>query len=670
MKMGTLPTRDLEFLLHKFNAETPVPLFPGADIRSNPIDVYRCYIVDAVRKLVECDAEVASDAIQRTSSTAAGDLVLVIPRLKLKGVKPQELAQDIASKVSFFWFVLNGALIINLSSIISLMPYPSQLSAVPLIAQPTANGIFVPLNFAVDSLPRLVLPYVLERKGSYGKNLSIGLKEPENPNAGQRRVIVEFSSPNIAKEFHAGHLRSTIIGSYIANLYESMGWDVVKINYLGDWGKQFGLLAVGWERFGSEELFKADPLKHLLDVYAKINALFKPEQDASQQARNNGLDTMEIESRGLFAERNAFFKRMEDGEPEALALWKRFRDVSIERYISTYSRLNIAFDEYSGESTVKPETVQKVENILKERGIYEEDNGSWIIDFKKHGAPSLDIAVVRNRTGTTTYLLRDIAAALERVEKYQFDKMIYVVAAEQDMYFQRVFKTIELMGYADIAASLTHVNFGKVQGMSSRLGTVKLLGDILDECGTAMHEVMRTNEKKYVQVEDPYAVADVVGITAVMVQDMSGKRVNNYPFDITRMTSFEGDTGPYLQYSHARLCSIMRRAQMTSEAIAQADFSLLKEPHAIDLLRIMAQYPDVTIHALKTLEPATILTYLFRLTHQISSGYDVLKVIGAAEGPDVTLARSALYEGARQVLENGMRLLGFTTVERYVVYVD
>lgn len=494
--------------------------------------------------------------------------------------------------------------------------------------------------------------------------MSLGLKEPEKPDAGRKKAIIEFSSPNIAKEFHAGHLRSTIIGAYIANLYESMGWDVVKINYLGDWGKQFGLLAVGWERFGSEELFKVDPLKHLLDVYAKINALFKPEQDASQQARDNGQDTTEIESRGLFAERNAFCKRMEEGEPDALALWRRFRDVSIERYITTYSRLNIAFDEYSGESTVKPETVQRVEAILKEKEIYEENNGSWIINFKKYGAPSLDIAVVRNRTGTTTYLLRDIAAVLERVEKYDFNKMIYVVAAEQDVYFQRVFKVIELMGYTEVAAKLTHINFGKVQGMSSRLGTVKLLGDILDDCGTAMHEVMRTNVQKYTQVEDPYAVADFVGITAVMVQDMSGKRINNYPFDIKRMTSFEGDTGPYLQYSHARLCSIMRKAQMTPELVAQADFSLLKEPHAIDLLRLMAQYPDVTNHAFKTLEPATILTYLFRLTHQISSGYDVIKVIGAAEGPDVTLARSALYEGARQVLENGMRLLGFTPVER------
>ncbi|PGH17591.1 arginine-tRNA ligase [Polytolypa hystricis UAMH7299] len=549
---------------------------------------------------------------------------------------------------------------------VSLREYTCQsrryLCDISLIPSPAPNGIFIPINFNETILPRLILPYIFHRRRLYGQYALAGLREPGNEAAGRKKVIVECSSPNIAKEFHAGHLRSTIIGAYISRLYESMGWDVVKINYLGDWGKQFGLLAVGWEKFGSEELFQKEPLKHLLDVYAKINVLFKPEQDPSQKARDSGQDTSEIESKGFYAQRNAFFKRMEDRVPEALSLWKRFRDISIEQYISMYARLNIAFDEYLGESTVRLEIVGKVEKILIEKGIYEENQGCWIIDFKKHGAPKLDTAVVRNRGGTTTYLLRDVAAVLERVEKHEFDKMIYVVSAEQGMYFQRLFKTIETMGYPDISTKLVHINFGRVQGISSRLRTMKLLGDILDECGTAMHEVMRANEAKYAQVSNPAAVADVVGITAVMVQDMSGKRINNYPFDITRMT---GDTGPYLQYSHARLCSIMRKAQLTPEEVAKADFSLLKEPHAIEILRLLAQYPDVTSVAIRSLEPTTIRTYLFRLTHQVSSAYDVIKVLGPEEGHEVMLARSALYDAVRQVLEYSMRLLGFTPVERY-----
>lgn len=444
-----------------------------------------------------------------------------------------------------------------------------------------------------------------------------------------------------------------------------MGWKVVNLNYLGDWGKQFGLLAVGWKRFGSEELLRQNPLRHLLNVYIEINAIFKKEEDAVKEMRGNGGSTAELESQGLYAERNDFFRRMEEREPEAMALWKRFRDVSIERYISAYARLNIRFDEYSGESQVQPESIHKVEALLLERGILKANNGAMIIDFKEHGAPKLDVAVVRNRQGTSTYLLRDIAGFIERAEKYDFDKSIYVVSSEQDMYFQRLFKIVELMGRSDLASKAQHVNFGKVLGMSSRLGTVRLLGDILDECGTAMHTVMKSNERKYAQVENPESVSDTLGITAVMVQDMTGKRINNYPFDMNRMTSFEGDTGPYLQYTHARLCSIMRKSGFAAEDLFSADFSLLKEQHVIDTLRLMAQYPDVCQTAFKTLEPTTILTYLFKFTHQLSSGYDVVKVIGTEDGVEVSRARAAYYECARLVLNNAMRLLGITPVERY-----
>ncbi|EFE40444.1 hypothetical protein TRV_04838 [Trichophyton verrucosum HKI 0517] len=621
--MASTSIQGLEALLQSLKVSTPIPQFPQANVLFAPADIYRSYIAEVIQKLVECDKDTAYDAVQWANAATNADLMLITARLKLKGINPKQLAEDIVSK------------------------FPST----SLLSQPTANGIFIPLSFCPDTLPKLILPFIFDRRASYGSNPLQGLRDPHDQSSGKKKVIIEFSSPNIAKEFHAGHLRSTIIGAYISNLYESMGWDVVKVNYLGDWGKQFGLLAVGWQRFGSEELFTKEPLKHLLEVYAKINSLFAPEKEASEQARDRGEDTSEIESKGLFAERNAFFQKMEDGDPDAIALWKRFRDVSIERYISTYARLNIKFDVYSGESTVKVSTVEKAEALLKEKGVYTEDNGTWIIDFKKHGAPHLGVAVARTRIGTTTYLLRDIAAALERVEKYQFDKMIYVVSTEQDLYFQRLFKTIELMGYTDVAAKLEHINFGKVMGMSSRLGTVKILSDILDECGSAMHDVMRKNPAKYEQIENPAEVADTLGITAVMVQDMAGKRIHNYPFDIAKMTSFEGDTGPYLQYAHARLCSIVRKVDIDPKEITTANFSLLKEPHAINILRLMAQYPDVTCNAVKTLEPTTILTYLFRLAHQVSSGYDVIKVIGA-ESHEVTVARLALYEGARQVLEN------------------
>jgi len=202
--------------------------------------------------------------------------------------------------------------------------------------------------------------------------------------------------------------------------------------------------------------------------------------------------------------------------------------------------------------------------------------------------------------------------------------------------------------------------------MSTRRGNVKFLDDILADVREVMHEVMRRNEAKYSQVENPEMVADILGISAVMVQDMSGKRVNDYPFDLARMTSFEGDTGPYLQYANARLCSIARKANIPVEELEKADFSLLREPHAVDLIRLMALYPEMVAQTLKTLEPTTILTYLFRLTHQLSSSYDVLNVI-RAPSREIGVARAALYTCAKQVISNGLRLLGLTPVERYAL---
>ena len=618
---------------------------PGVHLLNRPIDIYRVYLAVILTNLTKCPTDLTYHAIQSPSTLASGDLTVPVPRLRLKGKKPNDQCAHMAAN------------------------FPDGHA---LFQKPTASGSHLPIFFTLQSLPRLLLPYIFQRQQSYGNDPDVGLRDPSAPHLGRKKVVVEFSSPNIAKEFHAGHLRSTIIGAFISNLYQSMGWDVIKINYLGDWGKQFGLLAVGWQRFGSEEELARQPLKHLLDVYARINALFKVEENARNQARDEGRDTTEIESQGLYAERNAFFRRMEDGDVEAIRLWRRFRDLSIDRYEFTYGRLGVGFDDYSGESQVQSATIEAVEKLLREKGVYEEQDGSWIIDFDKHGSKGLGFAVVRGRTGTTTYLLRDVAAVLEREEKYAFDKMIYVVSSEQDLYFRRLFKTVQLMGRSDLAQSLQHINFGKVLGMSSRLGNVQLLSDILDQCGTAMHEVMRRNAVKYAQVKDPDTVAESIGISAVMVQDMSGKRINNYPFDISRMTSFEGDTGPYLQYCHARVNSILRKAELKradlvdhlTERPGALDADVTDKKQCVDLLRLMAQYPDVTATALRNLEPSTILTYLFRLTHQLSSCYNVVQVLGSNEGRDVMLARAALYEGARQVLENGMRLLGFTPVDR------
>jgi arginyl-tRNA synthetase len=387
-------------------------------------------------------------------------------------------------------------------------------------------------------LIKTVLSSILKHKSEFGSNPNVGLRDPSDKSKGRQKIIVEFSSPNIAKPFHAGHLRSTIIGGFIANLYAANGWEVIKMNYLGDWGKQYGLLANGYKLYGNEEELLKNPIGHLFDVYVKINKDVGAQEEPIKELREEikakkaqNQDTADLE-RSL-AEKvsvsedekaRQYFKSMEDGDKDALALWQKFRDLSIEKYKQTYARLNIEFDHYAGESQVKRESMEKAYKVLEDTKTSEDSDGAIIIDFTKHGAKKLSKTVIVRKDGTPLYLTRDIAEIIDRYETYHFDKMIYVVAAQQDLHLAQLFKTTELMGRKDVADKCTHINFGMVRGMSTRRGTVKFLDDILKDVAEKMHEVMRVNQKKYEQVENPLQTADTLGITSVMVQDMSGKR--------------------------------------------------------------------------------------------------------------------------------------------------
>lgn len=538
----------------------------------------------------------------------------------------------------------------------------------PLFKEPVVNGIFMAFFFKAAPLTQTVVPLIRNLGQSYGMNKLIGLKDQNDPSKGQKTIIVEFSSPNIAKPFHAGHLRSTIIGGFISNLYDGAGWRVIRINYLGDWGKQYGLLALGFERFGNEEALAKDPINHLYELYVNINKELKAEKEKIEElkAADKKDEAQKIEDEGLDEQARRYFREMTDGDVEALAQWRRFRDLSIVRYQETYARLNIHFDSYSGESQVSESEMEAAAKKLHEMGISSESEGAMVVDFQtlipgKEGK-KLERPIIRKKDGTALYLTRDISELLNRHEKYKFDHMIYVIASQQDLHLKQLFKIIELMGHKDIVDKCQHINFGMVLGMSTRKGTVKFLDDILRDVADKMHEVMQKNEDKYKQVAEPLKTADVLGISSVMIQDMSGKRINNYPFDMDAMTSFEGDTGPYLQYAHARVCSIERKAAIPAEELATADLSLLIEPHAVNLIRVLAQWPDVVQNTLKTLEPTTVTTYLFKVTHVLSSSYDQLKIVGSEK--ELQKARMALYDAARLVIGNGMRLLGLSPVQR------
>ena len=497
----------------------------------------------------------------------------------------------------------------------------------------------------------------------YGVDTSLGLRDGSE--SGRKKVVVEFSSPNIAREFAAAHLRSTVLGAFVANMYEAMGWDVVRLNYLGDWGKHLGLLGVGWQKYGSQRDVneQMDLFRYIHDLYTKMEDELQPEQEARKKARDDGQDTAVLETQGLFAERDATFKRMEDGEPDAIALWKTLRDISIKYYIETYARLNIKFDEYSGESQVSlnPEPVAEVESILKDKGIYEEQDGAWVIDFDKHGA-RLGTATVRGRNGSTTYLLRDIAAVFERFKTYSFDKMLYVVC-EQDVHFRQVFKAVELMGYADIADKMQHITFTKAGGSSSHLGSAQLLGDILDHCEDHMRNVIIASPGQY-SIEGSDVDAKVIGINSLVVQELASKKVHSNGLGFNLMTSLESETGLSLQLCYARVCSAIARIGVysTLEELPHIDYSSLWEAPWCELLRLMVRYPDVIKSAFKTVEPGTIISYLFRVVDELTACLDEAdedesEGEGSAAGTKYA-AQAVLYESVRQILENGMRLLG------------
>ena len=556
------------------------------------------------------------------------------------------------------------------------------------------------------------MPYILDRGSSYGSSLSAASTASDDHDASRKHVIVEFSSPNIGREFDGAHLRSTIIGASIAALYEGMGWHVHRTNFLGDWGKHIGLLAVGWYKYGSDELFEADPLRHLLDVFSRIDDLRKVEQAAVLENDPDGEAEGGGEVNGgqsISDQQDDFLKRMEDGDSDAVALWRRFRDVCIAEYPKLYAKLGIKFDGYSGESEVSQSTLAEVEAVLKEKGIYEYQEGAWVIDFKKHGSKGLPKITARHSNGTTSYLLRDLATVIQRKKKFDFGKMVYVVSAKQDTHFHEVFKTLELMGdeYCELAKTLQHVNFGKVQGLSPRTGSKGLLlGDLLEQCQKAMSEALQSDTdddfRRTCRSNDDETHNDVNEFArlALMSQELSiTKRTSTHIFNLGSdekvVPSLESYAGLKIQRWLDRL-----RCEVEGESTGQRtledetlDYSIFEQEEAYaDVLKLLAQFPNVVKHAFEKLEPSMVLTYLLQVVEMLSivwdgdgdanaasaeiEAHDEVKEAanqhddegeGSALHDETSHSQNPLvgllYECARIVLENGMNLIGMVPIK-------
>uniref|UniRef100_A0A665WCE9 Probable arginine--tRNA ligase, mitochondrial n=1 Tax=Echeneis naucrates TaxID=173247 RepID=A0A665WCE9_ECHNA len=440
-------------------------------------------------------------------------------------------------------------------------------------------------------------------------------------------------SPNIAKKFHAGHLRSTFIGNFIANLKHSLGNRVIRMNYLGDWGMQFGLLGAGFGKFGCQQKLKQNPLQHLFEVYVEVN----------KEAEHN--EEMKLAAKD-------FFKQLEQHESEAVSLWQQFREITVHEYEHIYKRLGVHFDIYSGESQHQDQA-QKVVQQLQTQGLLKtSEKGTGVVDLSPDGDMSSFCTVLRS-DGTTLYITRDIAAAIDRKRKYHFDEMIYVTDKSQANHFDQLFQILLSMDHA-WADRCRHVPFGLVQGMKTRTGEVVFLEDVLDEARTRMLNNM-SQSKTTKEMDDPEDTAEKVGISALIVQDFKGPLQSDYKFDWDRILQTQGDTGVFLQYTHARL-------SRSGSFISAVEPALLLEQTGITILQHLLRYDEVLYQSAQDLQPKHLVNFLLKLSHLIASAHRELPVKGSA--PGVAQARLRLFSRAHSVLANGMRILGITPVDR------
>lgn len=510
-----------------------------------------------------------------------------------------------------------------------------------LIAQDIAESIVaegdiskvVPMggyvNFFVNKsqLAKTVINNVLTQKNDYGKS-----KIGEGKN-----IIVEFSSPNIAKPFHIGHIRTTVIGNAIYKLYDSQGYNTIRINHLGDYGTQFGKLIVAFKKWGDKETVEKNPIKELLALYIKFHDVAKEQPELEEEAR-------------------AWFVKLENGDEEAKELWTWFRNESLKEFDKVYKLMDIEFDSFAGESFYT-DKMDAVIQELEEKHLLKESRGAKIVDLEEYGMPP---ALIQKNDGSTLYMTRDLAAAIYRKKTYDFDKCIYVVASQQNLHFQQWFKVIELMGY-DWYDKLEHVNFGMVSledgTLSTRNGRVVFLEDVLNQAIQKTREII---ESKNPDIENLDQTVKDVGVGAVIFQELSNSRIKDYVFSWDKTLSFDGETGPYVQYTHARCCSVLRKAG--EEVTADINYDLLSDEDSSEVLKLIGDFNKNILVALRKSEPHIITRFVLDLAQAFNKFYHDNPIL--VDDAELRKARLALVEATRQTIKNALALLGMHAPER------
>ena len=547
--------------------------------------------------LPQLDIETIYSLLEKPKSSEMGDIAFPAFSLaKVERKAPQAIATDIVEKLDTTGF-----------------------------EKVVATGPYVNFFLDKDAISHQVLTDVIAEKDQYGQ-LNIGQG---------RNVTIDMSSPNIAKPFSVGHLRSTVIGDALANIHGKLGFNPIRINHLGDWGKQFGMLIVAYKLWGDKTAVEADPISELLKLYVRINAEAEEKPELDEEARQ-------------------WFKKLEDGDQEALELWQWFRDESLVEFNRIYEKLDVHFDSFNGEAFYNDKMDEGIQ-ILEEKGLLQESKGALIVDLERYNLPP---ALIRKTDGATLYITRDIATAMYRKRTYDFVKSIYVVGQEQINHFKQLKAVLKEMGF-DWSDDMTHITFGLVtkdkKKLSTRKGNIILLEPTLDE---AILRALSQIEAKNPNLENKEEVAHAVGVGAVKFFDLKTDRDNGYDFDLEAMVSFEGETGPYVQYAYARIQSILRKANFVPST--ENNYKLA-DAESWEIIKLIQNFSTVVERAGDKFDPSLIAKYAINLAQAFNKYYAHTRILDESPERD---SRLALAYATGVVLKEALRLLGVKAPEK------
>ena len=548
-------------------------------------------VVKALKKVTNLSFQEIEKLIETPPSKALGDYAFpcFILSKKLKQ-NPNEIAISLSKEIS--------------------SPYFEKVET---------KGPYLNIFLSREKLLDLTIKKILKEKGKYG-SFNLGKN---------KKVVIEMSSPNIAKPFGIGHLRSTIIGNSISNINSFLGFKTIKINYLGDWGTPFGKIILGFKKFGSEAKLKKNPSKHLLEIYVKVNQDSKLDEEARE-----------------------WFNKLEQGDPEALKLWKRFREQSIKEFNKIYYLLNIKFDVVSGESVYNKKMSETIKS-LKSKNLLEESEGALIVNLEKY---DLGVSLIKKSDGSTLYTTRDLTAAIDRKKKYNFDRMIYEVGMEQKLHFKQFFKILELLGHS-WAKNCLHVEHGLYldkdgKKFATRKGKTIFMEDIIEDTRKLAEKELTRREK--LSKKELKSRSLKIALASIIYGDLKNYRANDIIFDLERFVNFEGNTGPYILYTYARAQSILRKSK--SPKNKNSPLTDLEKALILEL----SKFPQIVLHSYENLSPNLIANYSYSISQLFNEFYHIEKVIGSENESQ----KIALVKAFSQVLKNALALLGIEPLEK------